>query len=654
MSNSRGAGDEFEMSMESRESALDLEMLRKELRVIRKEYRKLQQRYLDLYEYIPDLSISIDEELDIVDCNEPCAYLMGYKQEELIGKSISHYLTDKSRFLVKEISSGHKNDGNQLRKLKLQFTRKDGKIIEVSADIDIASQQGKKIYQYRLIFGDISETKRLKQELQNKQYLLDTILKTMNEGVAIISPQYKIQFMNECMTKILGARIGEHCYKVFHSRKARCPDDLCPVVQIIGGNSSYHCVYRKNKEGNLFEITAFPFQNIDHTQSILEVVKDVTEILKLKEELKECKQTYLKELRERYQLDNIIGKSKKMQEVYDLVISVAQTQCTVLIQGESGTGKELIARAIHYNSPHSGGPFLAVCCSVFSENILESELFGHVKGAFTGAIRNKPGRFELANGGTIFLDEIGDISLSIQAKLLRVLQEREFERVGGEDKVKVNLRVVAATNKDLEKEVREGRFREDLYYRLTVIPIFLPPLREKIEDIPLLVDHLLDKYRQTLKKNIQGVSPEAMGILLNYPWPGNVRELESALEYAFVRCSGLILTPSDFPSKILKAKETSNGKDAFNGKEASNRKDESKGKEVSKGKEAFNRKEAPDGERVNERFRARNSKVELPKELIAAALQEAAGNRSDAARILNVSRTTFWRLMKRHGLLQGF
>ena len=285
------------MSMESRETTLELEMLRKELKVIRKEYSKLQHRYMELYEYISDLYISIDEQSDIVDCNEACAYLIGYKREELIGKSLSHYLTDKSLLLLREIFAEHKNDESQLSGLRFQLIRKDGKIIEVSADIDTIYQQDKKIYQSKLHFGDISETKRLKQELQNKQYLLDTILKTINEVVTIISPHYKIQFMNEYGTRIFGNRIGEYCYKVFHDRKVRCPENLCPIVQIIEGNTSYHCVYRKNKEGNLFEITAFPFQNIDHTHSVLQVGKDVTEILKLREELKECKQTYLKELR---------------------------------------------------------------------------------------------------------------------------------------------------------------------------------------------------------------------------------------------------------------------------------------------------------------------------------------------------------------------
>jgi Nif-specific regulatory protein len=219
----------------------------------------------------------------------------------------------------------------------------------------------------------------------------------------------------------------------------------------------------------------------------------------------------------------------------------------VILRGESGTGKELVAHAIHYNSDRAEGPFIKVSCSALPETLLESELFGYEKGAFTGATASKMGRFELANGGTLFLDEIGDISPNIQIKLLRVIQEKEFERVGGTQTVRVNIRLITATNKDLEKEVREGRFREDLYYRLNVIPIFLPSLRERKEDIPLLVNHFLQKSNQENRKNVKYVSDEAMGYLMNYSWPGNVRELENAIERAIILCKGDTLTQDLFP-----------------------------------------------------------------------------------------------------------
>lgn len=240
------------------------------------------------------------------------------------------------------------------------------------------------------------------------------------------------------------------------------------------------------------------------------------------------------ELQEKYGFHNIMGKSKKMQEIYRIIAKVAMTDSTVLIYGQSGTGKELIARAIHFNSPRREKQFVPVDCAVLSENLLESELFGHVRGSFTGAVTTKPGLFEVADGGTVFLDEVGNISLSIQAKLLRVLQEREFTPVGGTKAKKVDIRLIAATNKDLEKMIKEETFREDLYYRLNIVPISLPPLRERQEDIPILAVHFLKKYTEEMGKTIKGFTPEVMEKLMRYPWPGNVRELENVIERTVV------------------------------------------------------------------------------------------------------------------------
>jgi len=240
------------------------------------------------------------------------------------------------------------------------------------------------------------------------------------------------------------------------------------------------------------------------------------------------------ELREKYGFHNIVGKSKKMQEIYRIIVKVAPTDSTVLINGQSGTGKELIARAIHFNSSRRDKQFVTVDCAVLAENLLESELFGHIRGSFTGAVTTKPGLFEVANGGTVFLDEIGNISLSIQAKLLRVLQEREFTPVGGTKAKKVDIRLIAATNKDLEKMIKEGTFREDLYYRLNIVPIYLPPLRERPDDIPLLAVHFLKRYSEEIGKTIKGFTPEAMERLMKYPWPGNVRELENVIQRTVV------------------------------------------------------------------------------------------------------------------------
>ena len=254
-----------------------------------------------------------------------------------------------------------------------------------------------------------------------------------------------------------------------------------------------------------------------------------------------------KELEAKYGFDNIIGSSPKMQEVYKLIRKVAPTDSTVLIRGESGTGKELIARALHFNSPRKQKPFVPVDCGVLAQELLQSELFGHVKGSFTGAIVTKPGLFEIADGGSIFLDEIGDINPNFQSKLLRVIQEREFTPVGGVEAKKVDLRFIVATNKDLEKLVEEKQFREDLFYRLNVISMTVPPLREKKDDIPLLAYHFLKKYAKEMKKNIKSISVDAMNMLIAYSWPGNVRQLENVIERAIVMAEGDTVTTEHLP-----------------------------------------------------------------------------------------------------------
>jgi len=255
------------------------------------------------------------------------------------------------------------------------------------------------------------------------------------------------------------------------------------------------------------------------------------------------------ELKKRYSLHNLIGISDKMQEVFKTVLKAARTGATILLIGESGTGKELIAKAIHYESDRSKGPFIAINCAAIPENLLEAELFGYEKGAFTGALVSKPGKFELANGGTIFLDEIGDLPLSLQAKLLRVIQDKTFYRIGGTKPIKVDIRIIAATNKDLEKMVKNGSFREDLYFRLNVIPIYLPPLRERREDIPLLIDYFLKKFNKEYKKNIT-INKSAMEKLINYSWPGNVRELENTIERLVILAEKEEITLNDLPFYI--------------------------------------------------------------------------------------------------------
>jgi DNA-binding NtrC family response regulator len=258
-----------------------------------------------------------------------------------------------------------------------------------------------------------------------------------------------------------------------------------------------------------------------------------------------------KKITQRFDFSTIIGRSKAFSSVLDIVRSVALKNVSILITGETGTGKELVASTIHYNSQRSSKPLIKVNCAVLSEGILESELFGHERGAFTGAIATRIGRFELADEGTVFLDEVGDISPNIQIKLLRVLQEKEFERVGGNETKKVDVRIIAATNKDLKKLIHEGTFREDLYYRLNVVHIEMPALRERAEDIPLLVSFFINQLNNEKGYEIKGISKDAMQILLNYTWPGNIRELENALESAMALTQGDTITAKYLPSFLL-------------------------------------------------------------------------------------------------------
>lgn len=289
---------------------------------------------------------------------------------------------------------------------------------------------------------------------------------------------------------------------------------------------------------------------------ISQAIKSQWEITREKEKLYEETSYLQQELREKYDFQNLIGNSNAMRQVYAQVAQVAKTNVTVLLRGESGTGKEMIANAIHFNSLRAKKPLIKINCAALPEALIEAELFGYEKGAFTGAYKQKKGRFELADGGTLFLDEVGDLPLQTQVKLLRVLQEREFERLGGTETIKVNVRLIAATNKDLEKEIMDGKFREDLYYRLNVFTIFLPPLRERKSDILLLAEHFLEKYEKIYGKHIKRISTPAIDMLTAYHYPGNVRELENAIERAVVACDGQVIHAHHLPPTLQMA-ETS-------------------------------------------------------------------------------------------------
>ena len=352
--------------------------------------------------------------------------------------------------------------------------------------------------------------------------------------------------------------------------------------------------------------------NLDELFVILKKAVEEQGLRRENEELKD-------QLHGSYRFESIIGKSAAMQQVFKTIMKVAKSQATILIRGESGTGKELVARAIHYNSPRGNGPMVEISCAAFPETLLESELFGYEKGAFTGADSRKKGRFEIAHGGTIFLDEIGDVSASVQTKLLRVLQEKEINRLGSNDAIKVDVRVITATNRDLELALNNGLFREDLYYRLNVIPVLLPPLRERHEDIPLLIDHFIKRYSKMNNKAVLGIAPEALEFCISYHWPGNVRELENAIENAVVLGEGEEVLPEHLPVTVTMRKAASdmeaqaNANDFFLASGASYR-----------------------------------EKMEAAEKLVLEeAIQRADGNKSEAAKQLGISlRTMRYKIQK--------
>ena len=282
---------------------------------------------------------------------------------------------------------------------------------------------------------------------------------------------------------------------------------------------------------------------------IAQSIQLYVDLEKEREAFLEERENLKRQLKGKYSVENIIGNSDSMHEVFESVHRVSPSKANVLLMGESGTGKEMVAKAIHYMSPRSKGPFIKFNCASIPEGLLESELFGHEKGAFTGAMALRKGRFELANDGTVFLDEIGDLPLTLQPKILRVLQEKEFERVGGEKTIKVDVRLIAATSRNLEDLVSSGKFREDLYYRLNVIPIFLPSLRERKNDIPLLMEHFLKKYTEENQKSVS-IAPDVLSVFMSYEWPGNVRELENTIERLVVMSAGSVITQSDLPLNI--------------------------------------------------------------------------------------------------------
>lgn len=440
-----------------------------------------------------------------------------------------------------------------------------------------------------------------------------TIVDTLRDGVIVVDTKGDIVSANPAAEQLTGytadEMIGKSCRilnctgcKIKGTGHAK---DWCMLFS-KGESKDKKCLitHKDRRTVHIIKSASVLYDQGGNMMGAVETLTNISQIVRQQEEIASLRKTF--HLDDEYH--GIVGKSPVMQNLFEMIDNVAQSDAPAMILGESGTGKEVVARAIHEAGPRSGKPFIKVSCAALNENLLESELFGHVKGAYTGADRARIGRFEAANEGAIFLDEIGDVPLSIQVKLLRVLEEKEIERVGDHSPIPVDVRIITATNKNLEALIAQGLFREDLYFRINVFPLHCPPLAERLEDIPAIVQSFIK--RNTLKgdKKILGVTPEAMEILMNYPWPGNVRELRNAIEYAFVLCPGAGIGKQHLPLKIVQSVE--------NTSKTSTRK--------------------PSAFRDREEF--------------LQVLRQAGGNQSEAARVLGVSRVTIWKRLKKYGI----
>jgi len=553
----------------------------------------------------PAFLLNLDKKIEGV--NRAACSLLNIREQDVLGKSCSAVTgfaqCSGSCAFAEVVASGKGKKSLDLE--CLQSCGDNALCIELSP---LHDDSGKVIGVLELCH-DATIVRDLTNRLEQKQARLSTeiertrtLVNSIADGIYTVDLNMQITRFSRSTERITGYReedvLGRQCREIFNT--SVCDTD-CPLKWTMkNAKPVQNCsATLGRKDGSRLPA----FLSSDLLRDANGEICGCVGIIRDRSEVEDLKAKMHKE----FSFAEFVGKSKVMTTIFDRVRTVADSESTVLIEGESGTGKELLSRAIHYQSSRKGGPFVKVNCASLAETLLESELFGHDKGAFTGAVKDKPGRFELADGGTIFLDEIGDTSLALQSKLLRVLQEREFERVGGIKTRKTNVRVIAATNRDLKQMIATGEFREDLYYRLCVVPILLPALRERREDIPLLVESFLHKFNARGQR-IKEVSSRAMAQLISYDWPGNVRELENAIEHAYVtsttgRVERQFLPAPISQAEIIRLPETESSVHGIS-----------------------------------------------EKQKILFSLEKHRWKKHDVASDLGLSRTTLWRKMKQYGL----
>ena len=575
------------------------------------EDRYLEGRSLAELTGLVDGVMVLDANERIVAFSEGAERITGYTAGEVVGRTCQEVFRSE-RCEASCPARRTIESGVVLSNYRAHVLAADDSEIEIALNISPLKRSDGAVVGAVVVFRNLNEMlemtfrlTELSHEILREKDWTDAILNSIADGVITLAEDFTITSFNRSAERITGysARevMGRPCRSVF--RSGGC-DKACPVRDLMGGDkiSTETEMEITSKDGGVIPVSISAALLRDEEGRVVGAVETFRDLSRYK--------ILTEELKGKYSFRNIIGKSHQMRGVYQIIKSVARTNVNVLIQGDTGTGKELVARAIHYESPRAGQPFVAVHCAALPETLLESELFGHVRGAFTGAISDRKGRFQLADGGTLFLDEISELSPATQVKLLRVLENRQFERVGDNRTLQVDVRLVCATNRNLKQMVADGRFREDLYYRINVVFLRLPPLRERDEDIPLLVRHFIEGFNRETEKRIEKVHPDAMDILIDYAWPGNVRELENAIGHAFVHCRGDTILPEHLP------------RDMFEGGPA--------GTEAAPGMPA--------------------SLEEVEKAAIAGMLKRCKGNQSKAARRLRIGRSSLWRKIKKYGL----
>jgi PAS domain S-box-containing protein len=608
------------------------------LRAAQTALAQSEERYRLIAENVSDIiwSMSLTGEFTFV--TQSVKRVLGYDPEELIGGGLDDILTpesaDRARKLIAERMREHDKTLPGGVALELEHVHRDGSSswAEVHAKF-LRAASGKPIG----IVGvtrDITERKKAEDALRSSEEWFRALIELGTTVYAVVDAESRILYESPSLTNVYGwtpdELQGRSVLELVH------PDDLEFAKQEMrellqeSGKTRTALVRYHHKNGSWRTIQVLGTNLLDNpaVQGIVLASHDVTDRKKAEDDLaeREGKIAELEhevaalrsEVKGQYEFASIVGHDPKMRQVFETILAVSKTRATVLITGETGTGKELAAKATHYNSDRSSGPFVKVDCGALAENLLESELFGHERGAFTGAIRERAGRFELASNGTIFLDEIQNLSLPLQAKLLRVVQDGTFERVGGGEVRIADVRIIAASNANLKRAVDEGTFRSDLFYRLNVIPIHLPPLREKKGDILPLASHFVAKYAKRHDRDVHGISKAALATLMSHEWPGNVRELENVIEHAVVFCGAHTIEADDL--RIQNTRKAS----------------------------PVEHQTAPAPAE-----KKRKPETATERELILDALEQTAGNRKRAAELLGIGRTSFYEKLRRHGILQS-